>query len=113
MRIHVQVRFQLPSRRLTCLLSIHVKSNLSVFSWRSGFNLRMFMFRVSTNHVTMQTGMLTRHLSRSDCVRSCVPARNVYARQLSAVRASKGDRPDPEKDKSWGEIIGDATGLAK
>ncbi|GIL87429.1 hypothetical protein Vretimale_1661 [Volvox reticuliferus] len=38
---------------------------------------------------------------------------SVVVRQLSSLRATKGERPDSEKEKSWSEIIEDAADVAK
>ncbi|GLC39422.1 hypothetical protein PLESTB_001347500 [Pleodorina starrii] len=80
----------------------------------------MLLFRLSNFHVTMQTRHLARQLSSleharrydtSRVLRQRAPAPAV--RHLSSLRSTKGDRPGSESDKSWGEIIGDAAGVAK
>ncbi|GIL44080.1 hypothetical protein Vafri_1631 [Volvox africanus] len=38
---------------------------------------------------------------------------SVAVRQLSSLRATKGERPDSEKEKSWNEIMEDAADVAK
>ncbi|GFR39896.1 hypothetical protein Agub_g401, partial [Astrephomene gubernaculifera] len=96
--------------------------HLGLVRRRSHSNLgkhKMLLSSIRTFHTAMEAHRIARQLGTTAQQRWHAPARPSPAavalparRQLSA-RSSKGGRPDPETDKSWGEIIGDAAGVAK